>query len=419
MQSIFIAVAILGASYFLFAKREFDILSVGYASALVYFSPGFTGEVLFPMEHSQFIGYRVAIHAETYLVMTVVLIAIAVATILFDMSNNRSVPTFHLSGTSSFPKIAIGYTYLGMVMTWVVLGVDVMTSPDKNHILEEFTRWSILWTSGSVIAFTLAFEQRRVPLILISAIPLMVEIYAGFRSSIAIAIIAVACLWLNRQGETRLLVKQWRVLLIGAAATLFLFVYKLLFSAVKAGDWELISELIMNPALYSNAFLNSEPFLTQSILNEVVREDFQVGLTHFAATPLSFLLFAPELGWILPTFNDLVQAQLFPNLADSGIAANIWAEMLSAGGWPLLLLFISIFALCLCWGSYLIRVRDPVLRSGIVAMFCFLAFYAHRNELQFQVTLEKRTLLFFALCWLTCRISPKLGAKLPILRRAI
>lgn len=405
MQFIFVTVALAGTGYFLFAKRQFDILSVGYVSAFVYFFPGFTGEVMYPMEKSQVLGYPVAIHSETYLVMAFVLIAIVGAALMFDLTGRRSAPTIPFGAHPSFLNYAIGYTYLGMVMTWITLGVDVMTSPDKTDILETFSRWSILWSSGGVIAFVLAFEQRRATLILIAAIPLLVDIYAGFRSSAAVAIISVACLWLNQQGAGRLAINHWRMLPLGAVIVVVLFIYKFLFSAIKAEDWGLVLELLANPDLYASAFLNSEPFFTQSVLNEVIREDFQTGLGHFASIPLSFVLFAPELGWVLPSFSDIIQTQLFPNLVESGIAANVWAEMLSAGGWVLLSIFVSLFALTLCWGSYLIRASDPVWRSVIVSAFCLLAFYIHRNELQFQITLEKRTLLFFALCWISSRIS--------------
>ena len=94
MQIVFIAVALAGAGYFLFAKREFDILSVGYVSAFVYFSPGFTGEVMYPMEQSQMLGYPVAIHPVTYLVMAFVLIAIVGAAFMFDVPGHRTVPNF-------------------------------------------------------------------------------------------------------------------------------------------------------------------------------------------------------------------------------------------------------------------------------------------------------------------------------------
>ena len=416
MQFIFITIALAGAGYFLFAKREFDILSVGYVSAFVYFSPGFTGEVMYPMEQSQVFGYPVPIHPETYLVMAFVLIALWGAAFIFDLPARRSVPNIPFRAHPSFLKYAIGYTYLGMIMTWITLGVDVMTSPDKNDILAVFSRWSILWGSGSVIAFVLAFEQRRTTLMLVAVIALLVDMYAGFRTSSAIAAISVACLWLNQQGAGRLAVRHWRILLLGAVMAAFLFIYKFLFSAIKAEDWGLVLELLANPTLYFNAFLNSEPFFTQSVLNEVIREDFQSGLGHFASTPLSFALFAPELGWVLPSFSDIIQSQLFPNLVETGVAANIWAEMISAGGWILLFIFVSLYALALCWGSYLIRASDPVWRSVIVSAFVVLAFYVHRNELQFQITLEKRTLLFFALCWISSRISLNFSFKTRLLR---
>ncbi len=80
------------------------------------------------------------------------------------------------------------------------------------------------------------------------------------------------------------------------------------------------------------------------------------------------------------------------------MANNIWAEMLSSGGWPLLGLFITIFVVMLMLGSYVIRSRDPILAAGAAVTFSYWAFYIHRNDLLYQVNLEKRTLLVWAAC---------------------
>ena len=421
MQLVFVIIAVSGGAYFMFAKRRFDFLSIGYISALVYFIPGFTGEVIYPMEHSYVVGVPVSIHPETYLVMCMVLAGIGIAGLAYDLGQIPGGPAWNVQNEPAIATYATLYTYLGMFMTWVVVGMEILTSPDKNLILEEFTRWSILWSTGSTLAFVLAMEQRRYWLASIACIPLMVEIYSGFRGATALAAIAAMTLWLNRQSDCRDVITHWKSIVAGCGAAVFLFVYKLLFSTVKAGDWALVLDLLGDPEVYYAALFSSEPFLTQSILNEVVREDFQVGLGHFASLVFSFILFAPELGLEITGFNDRVQSQLFPNMVESGIAANIWAEVYSAGGWWLLIPFIVLYAFSLAAGSYAIRFSSPVVRGFLATGFCYLAFLMHRNDLLFQITIEKRIVLFFALCWFSAKIGwrlslPPLPLPLPLVR---
>ena len=404
MQSVFVIIALSGTAYFLFAKRRFDFLSIGYISAVVYFVPAFTGEVIYPMENSYIVGVPVPIHPETYLIMCLVLASIGGVGLAFDLAPTTDGPAWSVKNEPALAVYATLYTFVGLLMTWAIVGAEVMTSPDKNLILEEFTRWSILWSTGSTLAFVLAVEQRRYWLVVIACIPLGVEIYAGFRGSTALAAIVATTLWLNRRGECRVAIKYWKAAIAGCFAAAFLFVYKLFFSAVKEEDWGLAWELLQNPDVYYAALFYSEPFFTQSILNEVVREDFQVGLGHFSNVVNAFVLFAPELGLDTVGFNDRVQSQLFPNMVNSGIAANIWAEVYSAGGWLLLVPFIGFFSFSLAYGTYCIRSSSSVVRGFLATGFCYLAFLIHRNDLLFQITLEKRILLFFLLCWLSAKV---------------
>jgi hypothetical protein len=177
------------------------------------------------------------------------------------------------------------------------------------------------------------------------------------------------------------------------AFVLFFFVYKQIYVTVKLGLWDVIRDRLMDTELYASAILMSEPFNTQAILNEVIAQDFRVGMEHFQDVLLQFLLFSPELGRAPVSFNDFFQSTLFPSDLDYGMANNIWAEMISSGGWLLLGSFLVGFVLMLMLGSYWIRSHDATLAAGVAVAFSYWAFYIHRNDLLYQVNLEKRTIL--------------------------
>jgi hypothetical protein len=124
----------------------------------------------------------------------------------------------------------------------------------------------------------------------------------------------------------------------------------------------------------------------------VVTNRFETTADHVISSLYQFILFAPELGAESITFNSLFQPALFPNV-EYGLAANIWAQMWSAGGWPLLIVFVLIFNVILALGNSTLRARSAVLKAGLAPVFCCWAFYIHRNELGYALNLEKRLLL--------------------------
>lgn len=397
MQTLFIAVAIFGILYFLLARRTVDLLSLGYASACAYFLPGFFGEVIYPLEGASLHGIYIEIVDDTYLVMTLVLLSIIAAAKLLPVGFTNA--PIRPETKSYMTPVAVAWGIIGFLMTVNTVGYDVITSVDKNLILEEYTRWGMIWSLGATIGLALAVTGKRPRLGLISLALLLIEVYVGFRSSLAAAVMATFLLILFRDGEQRLVLNRPGVMLLGLAGSYFLFAYKLIYVAVKAGDWQYLSNALSNPDFYINAVMHSEPFLTQAILNQVMIENYYVGPGHLTSLLASFILFAPELGFEVSGFNDLVQPHLFGSITQSGIAANIWAEGYAIGGWPVLVVFIFTFTALLCLGTRLLARVSADHQAFVAVAFCYFAFLIHRNDLLIQVTVEKRVLMFFVLCW--------------------
>ena len=90
----------------------------------------------------------------------------------------------------------------------------------------------------------------------------------GFRKSLAITTIAIFSMWLSSSGKQRLVLKNWRVCILGISLALLFFVYKLLYILIKLGDWQAVLQRIKDPNFYLLTIDRSEPFITQVILNE-------------------------------------------------------------------------------------------------------------------------------------------------------
>ena len=406
MQFLFIGIALLGLTYFMFRKRRIDLFSLAFVSSCVYFLPGFFGYALHPSDLG---AMQVSLVTETYWVMVFVLGSILLGGVTFDARLAGKAPRFTLPGGRLAPVMAISLALFGLGMMILTTGWALLDM-DKGAMMAELNRWHVLFVVAMALAAVWAFTLERKLLLLFSLILLSCDVFIGFRATFAITGVTLFLLYLSAQGSQRAFPQHWRIGLIGCIAALLVFNYKYISAFIKAGLWDVVIERLSDPSFYLVTILASEPFGTQAILNEVVIRDFHVGFGHFMGLAYQFMIFAPQLGGEAVSFNDLFQPALFPGL-DWRMANNIWAEMWSSGGWLLLILFAGVFNVLLGVGSYLLRLRDPVLRAWFALLGAYWAFYIHRNDISFQIVLEKRVFLIGIVCILVSVVLCSAGYK--------
>jgi len=335
---------------------------------------------------------------ETYYVMVIVLLAILLGACCFDITVKNRTPRLTLFGTKSITTIPVILGLLGFILALLTSGNDLLLS-NKHDVMEATNRWHIIWITGASIGALLSFVHAKWKLFLICFALLLFDLYIGFRYTIAITTISIFVLWLSEKGNQRLVFDNWKICITGLICSMFFFVYKFIYTAIKLGDWSFVFHSLKNPQFYVTTITHSEPFTTQLILNEVLKEDFNVGMGNLSGIIYQFILFAPELGAETIKFAYMFQPKLFPSV-DFGMASNVWAHIWSSGGWLFLIAFIVFYVFILFVGSYLLRLPNETLKSGVALFFSYWAFYIHRNDISYQINLEKRVFLFFALCLL-------------------
>jgi hypothetical protein len=387
-QAIFTISAAGGGLYFLLKKRQFDYFSLAYFSALIYFLPGFFGFTSF---HASGDWSDASIHPEAYLVMIFVMLSIFVSAFISSRIHksfniNKTIPAEPWVSRLLMVLTVVGFSGL------LASSGSALFQPEKDIVLESLNRWHILFYSAATIGFPIALHKRQHFLAGLFIAFLGFNLFIGFRFSLAISIISALVLVLFSKGKQRLLIDNWKMIIGAMLFGTFMFGYKVIAYAVKSGMWAVVWNRLQDANTYLFMFIRSEPFLVQQTLNEVVTNRFETTADHVISSLYQFILFAPELGAESITFNSLFQPALFPNV-EYGLAANIWAQMWSAGGWPLLIVFVLIFNVILALGNSTLRARSAVLKAGLAPVFCYWAFYIHRNELGYALNLEKRLLL--------------------------
>lgn len=412
----FIATALCGGSYFLFRRRRFDFFSLAFLGACFYFLPGFLG---FAGYAEGFILTPVPIVGEAYATMCWVMGVILLCGILSDaMANDGAQSSSPLFSGGSDPfrytgAIATLAGAAGLALTMITVGSDLL-DPDKVALLENLNRWYLLWTTGAVLGLAITFLRGSYALFAVNFLLLLANLYVGFRVDLVIAVLAVGAVVLNSRGHARL-ARHWKIGVLTAIFGLALFAYKYVQFALKALDVGLLASQIRNPEALRLIFLYSEPFVVQGTLNEVVRQHFFVGAGHLQALITLLVPFANELGAEVAGFNDLFQPALFSSVTGYGLGNNIWAEMWAVGGWVAVLIFsLGYCYLLFACGRALAR-AGPELRGLIAVLGVYWAFYIHRNDLLYQLTLSRRMLLAWLAFVLASVLLNMLRGKLNVL----
>ncbi|MBL8848589.1 MAG: hypothetical protein JNG89_02855 [Planctomycetaceae bacterium] len=384
MDWLFLGIVVAGGMYFLLSYRRFDVFSLAFFSGCVYFLPGFFGAVRDLTSDTP-----VPLVPEAYAVMAAVLAAIVVGGWSFTAAEPLEERRPQADGQTTY--LALLAAILSLVIALCTDG-DIYFSSDKGDVLGGMSRWFRLYCLASAMAAVLAFAHRQWRSLMVACGLLLFNVYIGFRATCAVTMLAIFLVHFHQQGPRRLVRDNRRAAVIAGAAAVFFFVYKTISKAIKLGEFEVVHERLVDPQFYLASVLDSEPFVTQSILNEVLRTGFETdGRYILTGIVAQFTFFGNELGIDVTSFNDLFQPVLFREV-EFGLAGNVWAEMLAAGGWPLLCGFLAGFVLVLRALSGWLSASHVSTQACVALSAAYMAFYLHRTDVGFQITLQKRLL---------------------------
>jgi hypothetical protein len=387
-QLVFSIVAMSGVCYFLLRRRRFDLFTIGFFASVIYFMPGFFGYTTY---HTQGSWTEHDIEPLVYLVMVCVLTIQWLFAYANDLTSSNFCPAKDLFFTKHVP-FALALFAMASFAALVMTAGSSIHEADKNAVAENLGRWHILLYTSATLGICVSYVQRKFLYFGCFFAFLVFDLYLGYRSAVAMATISVLYMYLSSKGPRRLLVDDFPLILLFAALGFFLFGYKVIAFAVKAGMWDLVFEHIGDPETYKLMFLRSEPFVIQQILNEVVRVDLSIDFISVLGAANQLILFSPELGLEMPSFNSQFQPYLFPDV-EYGMAANIWAQMWAAGGLVLVVLFAAFFNTILFLVGRILQSGRPTFNALLVPGLIYWAFYTHRNDLGYAINIEKRLLL--------------------------
>ena len=385
----FYFVYVSSALYFLGKNRYFDFCTISFIGFSFYFLPGFFGEVSY-LSNSGWV-YK-SIHPLTYIVMISIVIGVTLVAVFSDLFYRPSMiqkNSFSQGKLRLYLNALVFLSAASLVMA-ILTSSGSIFNPDKSGVMTTLNRWHILFATASTIGLPVSMMSKHKGRTIVFLIFLLIDAYIGFRSPLVISVLSsIVVVLYGRRIRLFTLYKYGLGFLL---FVLLLFLYKYLGFVLKSGMWDLVSERLLSLDTYSNMIMMSEPFVILNTLNTVVILDYQTDAKHIYSSIYSLILFAPELGAEIQSFNDYFQADLFPEV-DYGMASNIWAQFLSGLGLLGLILIILIYCLILFLSNYALRKGSYMNLSLASPIYVYFAFYIHRNDLGYALTLSKRLFL--------------------------
>lgn len=395
MEYIYLILSLVGWVFFFIKKRKVDFMTVGFASQQIYFSPCFIqalgvheGLMSNPLDSGVSI-------AGIFLVVLFLVFSIKIGA----------------SGRANKVEIADirGYEYHAEVATFIAFiafGVSLMQAGPvlfmgmKKDVLETIDRFYIVWTIASIYGFVVSCSLKKKVLACINILLLVVTVYVGFRSVAAIAAISFfSFMYSRRQSPVSLFLSDFKMVLFVLLVVVFFFVYKGLYIAVKLGNYDRVFDNLLLSDFYLRVFFESEPFIVQRTFSDVIVYDFKIGIENLGRIIYMFTVFSNEIGVDNKSFNAYFQPVLYGDV-NYGMGSNVWAHVYSSGGWLLFVVFAILYVLSLRLASHLLYTVRPSLVPLLVVLSSYWSFYIHRNDLVYQIGLERRVIIVFFMVFL-------------------
>ncbi|MBZ9852902.1 hypothetical protein LB566_03770 [Mesorhizobium sp. CA13] len=382
-------------------------------SSLIYFVPFVTWGFQYVDVGRR--KYDFIYHAGTGYAIALSLSCIAAAMLVF-MPRRQD---FEVEGNVRGESIVI--IAMLVVFGGISMANPALFSASKADVLSSTGRIQYVFYNSCIIGVVFGalsgWKKSRLVIIL-SCLGLMLTLYIGHRSSVAIAILA--CLYVRYRNISLLLIRK-RYIIGGIGAFFFLAVYKAVYAAIKAGNFELVGQKIQFDQLSDSALVGLEQFVTLAHLDLVVKYDYTLPCSNLWLVPLSLFPFSDTVfGKDGCTYNEQVQPFLFPGYS-GGVAANIWAEFYANfgyAGFPLLVVILSL--VCVAVEAIIRNVRSAALKAGLIVAIVHLTFYIQRKELLGAFISAKRAVLvalfIFGLVYVHRKCFPPVPAE--VMRQA-
>jgi len=387
-------ITVLSLIYFVFVKKRVDLYTLAFVSALVYFLPAFFG---FTAHSVGKVRVFQAIQTNQYLIMFFVLLSIVLSSFIFDLIKNKDNRFVGDEARNKYILLfSLGVLLFSLFMMIFSMGVSNILSEDKADVLGARNRWYVLFSVVVPLYGLIAAFQKNNFHFIVSVISVLFLTFIGFRTPLMIFVLSGGLIYFSSLNRPIYKVINLKSFFASTFLIMFLFVYKKIYVQVKLGNWDVVKERLTSSELYIAAITESEPFVTQDILNSTLRYAGNIEFDFISGFLSSFMLFGDEILNTSNGFMKFVNSTLYSHI-DYGVASNIWAQMYALGGWTGIIIFSIVFNSVIALFVIGMKTRFLTVKVLYANLGVLWVFALHRNDFSYLTTQQKRVVLVFVL----------------------
>ncbi len=388
MKIIFIIISFMLVYYYFINRNKLDIFTLAFLCCQFYFIPGWFGFTTRVYDD----GTREFIKCsnELYCVFLLTIIFLFVFTLVSDKRSKvlpvkfgKNVDFTLLTNICSFILIIVLILFI-FINGENVFGKSKLEYIDNIGVIYQILRYliPIVFLFGVINKNTIAY--------IVSSLGIIIDLYMSNRTVSLICIVTFILVYIYNN-KKNYIYKYKKYLIIIPIVCISFLVFERIIEPIQKKDWIELNRRIFNVETYMDSIIVSEPFVTQTILEEVIQNNYKVKentITNYFNEDRN-------------TFNDNFQPDLFPNITKYKMAENIWAEGYSNYGFLgiIIISFIYSFSIYIL-NTCILKFKNSIYIPYIYIVSANWIFFIHRGSVGNQITRQKNILLVFGSCLL-------------------
>lgn len=416
MQNIFILLSIIGALYFIFIKKGFNIFSLAYFSAIIYFCPLYFGYIKEPtLVGDKYMSIEREINNNVYLVGIIVLLSIFIGALFLRNKNTIKHKKEYMNlGTKIFLFYFTIFLWGALIYIYIINGGAIFSG--KLDVLGK-SQISSIFLRSSTVYFVASCLSKNKFYITSSILIFLISFFIGIRSFVAIGILAYLLILMSNRKEPLYRLIKPKLLILVVLFGYIMINGKYIYSNFQVDGFKKLLDVIFDYKITLENIKKSEPFTTQMILNKTIEYDFHVGILVLKDALIDFFYIDKLYHLHAINFNSVFTNTFFKEI-NYGLGYNIWAEAISIGGLFYLIVFCIIFSTTLYFLDMMINnVYSIEFKSLISVIAAFTAFYIHRNSLSNILTINKTIMIFIVAIILLSMVTKKILSTILIVKK--
>lgn len=403
MYFLFLFTIIAGASYFIFAPRRFDFLTVFFFSGTMYMCYAIIGHVDVA-EYNLSYTYT----SRSYAIIVTFFLVLLAGTIARDVTAPaaHAAPPAYVEDPDApdyLAIMAVGGLLLGAgcIAIYILDDPRLVLTGDKRVLLANTgsrpRSYAEMFTIHAVIA---AYLSRRHFLLVAAAALALLLLFIGFRFAVVMSVLGILVAASARSPAVRALYRRRIFFVAGAAAafvTMRIRAHLLAFRNMDPGEHLRIFDQILAEGLLPSLMVG-EAMGPALIFLAGLEGGVHLGYGHFFSALPSLLVFMAEAGIDVQSYNDYVQGLVLEEIPPEvrGLAESNLGSWYAVGGISAVVIFSCAYTgLVIFLSSLMHRARRSC--SLYLAWLPILTFYNFRNDFAQVFYLSKQMVLTWLL----------------------